>query len=79
MILWRTDGNFQKRLLESDIIKRFHEYGDIHVLMAWLIIIPLRWALMIQGKLKNQYNIWLFDNFKKVRYLVQYGKDRIIL
>ena len=32
MILRRTNDNYAKNLLESGLLKRFHGYGDVHVM-----------------------------------------------
>ena len=32
MMLWRTNGNYAKNLLEPGLLKRFHRYGDVHVM-----------------------------------------------
>ena len=36
MILWRTDGNYAKNTLHllSGLLLRYHEYGDVHVLVV---------------------------------------------
>ena len=36
MILWRTDGNYAIKLLSS-LLQRFHGYGDVHLMTAYLI------------------------------------------
>lgn len=33
MILWRTDNNYTLHLLLSDLLYRFHWYGDVHVML----------------------------------------------
>ena len=51
MILWRINGNYAKIILDSGLLLRFHEYGDVHAIH--LIKELLGTYVKIQEKVKK--------------------------